>query len=152
MLVLSHYQLFQISSLYLQALYYSLRSGGILVSETYLRETPGLAAQSIAQDWFDLVVAVPVAAGFGPTLSRGLEERTFFPDRHSGIPHLHLSSMPSMFHSTGSSYSIASRWSRELLAHVSFVEDNVGDVKSWFDTDRSVTVPIFYLLFVDGMF
>jgi hypothetical protein len=48
------------AALALAALVATVSSGGLVIADLYARETPNWRAQTIGQDWFDLVVLVPV--------------------------------------------------------------------------------------------
>jgi hypothetical protein len=52
-------------ALALAALVATASLGGILMPSIYARETPSWAAQGEGQDWFDLVVVVPLLIGIG---------------------------------------------------------------------------------------
>ena len=51
------------AALALAALIATVSLGGLLIADLYARETPNWRAQTIGQDWFDLVVLVPVLLG-----------------------------------------------------------------------------------------
>jgi len=128
-------------------------AGDLLVSGMYARETADWRAQSLAQDLFDLIVAVPVLLISAWRWRNG--SRTGFFMLLGVLIFLVYTFLIYAFAVHFNSFFLLYCFTLALAAYSLIAllwQTDSGEIKSWFDVRASVVAPVIYALFFAVLF